>query len=348
MKNMKTILQLLFNIVLVICPFIGKGANVELPFLIERKKEIVKEFDVKRSHVFSVTNQYGEVKVNLWDKKTIRVEISILANAPTDELAQSYLNAVSVAESKSGNTISLHTKIQGEAFGRSIKKMNNKGEKNFAQIDYVIFMPQENSLAVHNSFGKIDIPFFKAPLTVNSQYGSFYAKDLQSLDNDIEISFGKGNIAKMNGGKLNAQYSNMELTQGQNINIINKFGNLNIGDIADIGADIQYSNASIGLVRGNGKINLSFSGKFNVKRLANAGNKMDIHASYSGVTLPAESTKFDVTVSYGKFDYPEGTILTLKPDKSSDLTKHYKGTVGSGSGTAITITSSFGNVHLQN
>ena len=345
---MKTIQQLLFNIILVICPFIGKGSNVELPFLIERKKEIVKEFDVNRSHVFSVTNQYGEVKVNLWDKKTIRVEIKILAHAPTAEIAQSYLDAVSFVENRSGNTISLSTKIQGEAFGKSIKNKQNNGERNVAQIDYVIFMPQENSLAVHNSFGNINIPFFKAPLTVNSRYGSFSAKDLQHIDNDIEISFGKGNIEKMNCGKLNAQYSNMELTQGQNINIINKFGNLNIGDIADIGADIQYSNASIGLVRGNGKINLSFSGKFNVKRLANAGNKMDIHASYSGVTLPAESTKFDVTVSYGKFNYPKDTNLTLKPDKSSDLTKHYKGTVGSGSGTAITITSRFVNVHIQN
>jgi hypothetical protein len=345
---MKLIQPLLFSFFLVICPLLSIGSHVEVSFLIERKKEIVKEFDVKNAHVFSVTNQYGDVKVNLWDKKTIRVEIKILAHAPTDELAQSYLDAVSITENNSGNTISLATKIKGQAFGKSIKNKQSNGERNVAQINYVIFMPQDNRLAVHNTFGNVDIAYFKAPLTVNCQYGSFTAKDLQSADNHIDISFGNGNILKMNSGKLNAQYSDLKLSQGQNINIINKFGNLNIGDIADIGADIQYSKATIDLVRGNGKINLSFSEKFSVKSLASTSKKMDIHAAYSAVTLPAESTNFDVTVSYGKFNYPKDVNMTLMPDKSSDLTKRYKGTVGAGSGAILTITSQFGNVSLQN
>ena len=39
----------------------------------------------------SVDNQYGQVKINLWDRKEIRVDVAITANAPSDQRATDYL-----------------------------------------------------------------------------------------------------------------------------------------------------------------------------------------------------------------------------------------------------------------
>jgi hypothetical protein len=52
--------------------------------LIEKRRNIVKVFDVKNNDLLMVDNQFGQVKINLWSKEEIKVEIIITANAPSD------------------------------------------------------------------------------------------------------------------------------------------------------------------------------------------------------------------------------------------------------------------------
>jgi hypothetical protein len=59
--------------------------------LVEKRRNIVKVFDVKNNDLLMVDNQFGQVKINLWSKEEIKVEIIITANAPTDGRASEYL-----------------------------------------------------------------------------------------------------------------------------------------------------------------------------------------------------------------------------------------------------------------
>ena len=132
--------------------------------------------------------------------------------------------------------------------------------------------------------------------------------------------------------------------------LTNKFGELNIGDVTNLDADIDYSGAKIGTMRGSGKIKLNYSGNFKIDQLTNSAENIDIQASYSSIILPADANQFNVTVTYGNFSYPSSNVnFSMQPSKDDKAykQKQYQGKVGTGSGTRITVVSRFGDVKLK-
>jgi hypothetical protein len=344
---MEMIKNLLYSFIVLI-PLISsaKEPDPDPKTLIERRRNIVKIFEVKSPDLLSVDNQFGQVKVNLWGKNEIRVEIVITANAPSDDRAGEYLNAVVIEEKRVKDQIVLTTQIDKSIFGHNLWA-GRKGEKNFIQIDYTVYMPKENALTVRNKFGNTDIPSFLAPLTVNSQNGTFSANHLENMENNIDVRYGKVKIGKMDGGRLDCQYSNLQLDHAKKIMLKNKSGALSIGDIINLDADIDYSGAIIGIMRGTGKIKLNYSGNFRINELTNSSENVDIQAAYSSVVLPAEANQFNVTVTHGNFTYPTDVNFSIQPSQAYQKVKQYQGKVGAGSGTKITVTSRYGDVKLK-
>lgn len=351
MTTKKTITALLlFNIALILPHILSAGPNdPEQGGLIEKRRNIIKVFDVKKSDLLVVDNQFGQVKVNLWDKEEIKVEIVITANAPSDSRASQYLSAVNIEEKRSKDEIALTTRIDRGQFANNGWN-NRKGEKNFVQINYTVYMPKENALVVRNEFGDTEIPFFHAPLTVDSRHGNFMATFLENADNVIDVKYGSAKIGKMDGGKLEFEYSKLSLDHGKKIMLINKSGDLHIGDVINLDANIDYSGANIGTIRGTGKIRLNYSGNFKIDELTNSAQNVDIQAAYSSVVLPAEANQFNVTVSYGNFTYPTSNVnFSVQPakDNKSYKPRQYQGKIGAGSGTKITVNSRYGDVKLK-
>lgn len=330
---------------------------------VEKRKSIVKIYDVTSRDNLTVENQFGDVKVALWERDEIRVDIVITANAASEDKAQEFLNAVSIAERRSGDQIILKTVIEkGTSFGNkwdNVKKMayNNNGEKSGIKINYQVSMPKQNALTVRNQFGNTTIPTFRAPLNIVNKFGSFYATDLQGGKYDIDVQFGKADIREMDHGKLNVQYSKLALDKAQILTLVNQFGSMQIGEVGKLNADIGYSGAKIGTVKESCKVNLSFSGGFQIEQLPRTADNVDINASYSSVRLPAlqdGDCQFDVTVSYGGFRYPTENsriMLTTQPGEndrsSSRMTKKYSGKVGNGSGPRVRVVSTFGDVSFR-
>jgi hypothetical protein len=343
---METIKNLLYSFILLLVPLVSSAIEPDPKTLIERRRNIVKVFEVTGPDLLSVNNQFGQVKVNLWAKKEIRIEIVITANAPSDERAGDFLNAVVIDERRVKNQIALTTNIDKSRFGQNLWN-NRKGEKNFIQIDYTVYMPKENALIVRNKFGDTDIPTFQAPLTVNAQNGTFSADHLENVETNIDVRYGKVKIGKMDGGRLDCQYSNLQLDHAKKIMLKNKSGELSIGDIINLDADIDYSGALIGIMRGTGKIKLNYSGNFRINELTNSSENVEIQAAYSSVVLPAEANQFNVTVTDGSFTYPTDVNFSMQPSQSYQKVKKYQGKVGAGSGTKITVTSLYGDVKLK-
>lgn len=343
----KYIIHLLFSIT--ILPQAVYAIDPNLSGLVEKRRNIVKIFDVKDQDLLLVDNQFGQVKINLWSKEEIKVEIVITANAATDGRAAEYLSAITIDEKREKNRINLTTIIDRNQFGQNAWN-NRKGEKNFIQIDYTVYMPKENALIVRNKFGNTDIPSFQAPLTIDSRYGTFSAASLTNAENTIDVRYGNAKIGKMDGGKMECQYSNITLDQVTRLLLNNKFGELSIGDVTNLDADIDYSGAKIGTIRGSGRIKLNYSGNFNIGEMKNSGENVDIQAAYSSVTLPADANRFNVSVTYGNFSYPSSNVnFTQQPSKEDKAykMKQYQGKVGTGSGPKITVISKYGDVRLR-
>lgn len=318
---------------------------------VERKKTILKVYEVSDKENLFLDNQYGHVKINLWDKKEIRVDIVITANCASDDDVAAYLNSVKIEENKSGGQIRLKTVIDRKSYGGIWNALKNVlNSKNSVRIDYSVTMPKNIALAVHNEFGDINIPSFQAPLTIDTRYGGFYAEELGGERNTIAVSYGKAAIGKINDGVLDIRYSHLAVDKAHNLTLVNKYGKLTIGQINELTADIDYSGGfHIGKLLETCTINLSYSGGFNIGELPQSANAVTIRAAYSSIVIPVESGNFDVTVSYGNVSFPKNgrTSFTSQPaEGKSNTTKQYEGKIGSGNGTRVKVVSRYGSVNL--
>ena len=323
----------------------------------EKKKTIIKLFDVDEKDNLLIDNQFGEVTIGLWNKNEIRIQITITANSDSDERVQRYLDAVTIEEKRTGNQIVVRTHFsQNVTSNWNVVSWKSNGERNYVKINYDVMMPKQTALSVRNKFGNTMIPAFHAPLTVYHRYGNFSADDLTNHSTDLNIAYGKANIRALDQGKLAMAYGNLDLSRANVLTLTNQSGKMHIGEVGRLDANIDYSGATIGTVRESGKIRLNFSGGFRIDQLSKGADNIDIQASYSSVSLPMDSEEecdFDVTVSYGNFNYSSGPSIHFKsqPNDSDNrgprLTKQYVGKIGNGSGPKIRVTSKFGNVNFR-
>ncbi|QJD78239.1 DUF4097 family beta strand repeat-containing protein [Spirosoma rhododendri] len=349
-------MKILYSVLLVALPLL---ARAEDPWadMVERKKTIIKSYDVSANDVLTVDNQFGQVSVGLWDKPEIRVEIAVMAGASTEAKAQSYLDAVEIEDKRAGNQIAVKTHFgQSSISNWNFNGWRKNGDRNYVKINYTVTMPRRNALSIRNKFGNTSIPTFHAPLTVHSRYGNFSADDLTNNDTDLDIAYGKADIRTVDQAKLEVAYADLELSKANILTLVNKFGKTRIGDVGKLNADIDYSGAQIGTLRESGKIRLSFSGGFRIEQLPKTADNVNIESSYSSVALPIANSgdcDFNVTVSYGNFNYTSSPAMhfSLQPDDSNNrgpkLTKQYVGKVGAGTGTKVKVVSRFGNVSFK-
>ncbi len=321
----------------------------EINSFVEKKKTIVKVFEVGPHTQLNIDNQFGDVKINLWNKREIRVDIVISANASNEAKALEYLNNVTIEEKKETNGVHLTTAISRRPSGATF--WGNRQEDNSLRIDYQVSMPSSNPLHVKNKFGNTDIPLFSAPLTVEALHGNFNARDLENIHNTITVMYGDAAIGKMGGGKVDAKYSKLDLSQVKSLILSNKFGKLTIGEVESLNADIDYSGAKVGTLTGSGTVKLSYSNGFTLNECT--ADNISIQADYSSVVLPADASRFDVTVTYGSFQYPPKSQVSFTnyPDKNINpgKTRQYEGVV-SGSGNKISnikVVSKYSSVRLK-
>ena len=114
--------------------------------MVEKKKTYSKSYTVSSSDKISLSNQFGEMKINTWEKNEVKVDVIITAEAGTDEKAQEILNSINIEDGKSGGGVYFKTKI-----AESKTQHRSRGEKQSFDIDYTVYLPAGNPLEANNS-----------------------------------------------------------------------------------------------------------------------------------------------------------------------------------------------------
>ena len=336
---------------------------------IEKKKVITKSFTVDAKDKLSINNQHGEVKVELWNKNEIKVDITITGYGNTEKKAQELLDNVEIIDKREGEKISFKTLIDSDndswSWGNNWSWKGDKKDddcnncptnKKGVEVNYMIYMPRTNSLSVSNKYGKTIIAQFAAPLRITSNYGSFTSDRLTGADKDIFVQYGSSNIKQMDDGDLHIAYSKLNIDKADNLKLTNNYGSVTLDDINNLDGTFQYSSGKIGRINETGKLSISYSDGVQLSELSKTLKSLDIRSNYTAVKLPVNgdvNADFEVTTTYANFRYPQGKLtFTVNPDENEDddrkmgwqSTKTYKGKIGKGSNTKITIKTNYAGV----
>lgn len=275
--------------------------------MVEKKKTYSKSYAVSSADKISLRNQFGELKINTWDKNEVKVDVTITAEAGTDERAQRLLDAIDIEDGKSGNSVYFKTRIGNNNNNRG------KGEKQSFNIDYVVYLPSGNYLDARNEFGPITMGDYKGKVYLESKFGSLTTGNL-SGNADVNVEFGQGNIGGMNSGEVTIKFS-----QG----VVHKLS-------GDVKAVLEYSGVKLG-VENNIK-NLQVKNSYTQLYLdvpTNLSANFDISTSFSDVK---NKTSFPIKKEGDDGDGPKFDF-------------RYYGKSGSG-GSTVKVKASFGDVTI--
>lgn len=280
-------------------------------FAVEKKKTYNKTYSLTASQKVFIKNSFGSVVINNHKSSEVKVEVTIIAKASTEERAQDILDNISIND-KAGSTVSFETKIdnaKGNQRGR-------KGENQSMEVNYVVYMPESNPLELQNEFGKSEIGDRSGSTEITQKFGELTVGALTNVD-AIRVEFGSISAEKLAGGKTSFSYSEVKVKSfsGAVKSTLEFCGKTRLGfsnEVTDVNINNSYSDIEIILPS-------SFNGTY------------DIHTSFS---------EFDNNTSFKIKDTDDNE------DRGPKFDRDYAGKSGTGA-CKVKIRSSFGKIKLN-
>jgi hypothetical protein len=281
---------------------------------VEKKKTYSKSYTVSNSEKISIYNQFGELKINTWDKNEVKVDVTITAEASTDAKAQDILDRISIEDGKKDGGVYFKTKFEKEK-----DKNWGKGEKQGFHIDYIVYAPARNPLNAHNEFGPMTIGDYNGEVSLQSKFGSLTTGKLTNVKK-VSVEFGKANIGSINNGKIEIKFSKASI---ENLD----------GDV-----DVNFEFCDVAKLKvDNNTSALNINNKFSQLYL-------DLNTNISA--------SFNISTSFGELK--NKTNFQIKEEGEDDddnkhhgpkFNKKYSGKTGGGN-TTMKIKSEYGQVTL--
>jgi hypothetical protein len=333
----------------------------------EVTKEFHKEYTAGANTTLDISNRYGDVVIQSWDKDQVKIDVKVTVEMPNREKAEKLLSYIDVQFSEGENRISAKTVID-DKFNFTGWGM---GSKKFS-IDYNIKMPVGLALSLANKYGNTDIDELHGLLNLDIKYGNLTAGKLtrgniKPLSN-LNIAYGKGTIDEAGWLSIIMRYcGTMDITKSQALLLDSKYSKLRIGETSSIVGESKYDNLRIeninNLVLENGYTEVNIGtlnkkleykgsyGSFSVDRIPAGFEKIDVETHYMGVRLGIEenaSYNLDARVSYGGLKYNEDNFKNQRrivENNSSEI----EGVVGKEESPSakVNVIASYGSVRLN-
>jgi hypothetical protein len=324
----------------------------------EKRKSVNKTYKVSRTTVVKLSNSFGKIHVETWDKNEVKIDIDIIVRASNDDRAQDLLDKIRIE-------IDDDNPSAGLSFETSIG--NNKSGRNTSfEINYDVSMPGYNSLELKNSFGDVYLSDLSGDADINVKYGNFNAGRLTG-NSDIDLSFGSGfsEIDAMTKGDLKVSYSKLgveeigildvhssfstfETGKAETIDLIAKYGEVDIGEIDVLEADVNFSGFELGKINKSLVLNIDYGGSLEIG-VGKTVQLLDITSSFGPVNIeldPGINAIVEARLSFCDLRYDEESIKFSKIIKDH-TSSEYEGKIGNGAGTRIKIVSKYGNVRID-
>jgi hypothetical protein len=305
----------------------------------EKIKTYSKSYPVDGNDKLSISNKYGRVNVNTWNKNEVKVDVQIKADATDNDMAQKLIDAITISDSKDGNEVAFKTNFANSSNGSMWNLFNNMNDHHKVEVNYTIYMPSTMALQMSNRYGAVVLPNLSGKVILDNAYGSLVAKSLSNSYNELNLRYYEVNIDELSGVELNLSY-----------------GSLKLGTVGKLDANVNYAPVDIARLNTSGSLNVRYGGGIKINEISKALKSLDIDSKYSSVNINLrgdESFNFDVTVRYNSFNFDENKVKITSKSPSDEergyrSTKNYKGYVGnSNSSNHITINSTYQSVKLE-
>ena len=246
-------------------------------------KQINKRFKITPETRVEITNKYGEIKINTWEKDSIIFEVKIKVEDKKLSKLEKALDDVDFDFINSQHFVIARTKV-GENRSGIEKEIANFKESVFQsdskiEIDYTVWMPKTNQLKVENKFGDIYIDDYLGDIEIILSNGNLKSHDFEGKAN-LKLSFADATINQMKTGRLDCNYSEIFIKKAGKIDIASKSSEFEIIEIKDLNTDSRRDKFRIQMID-----NLDARGSFTNYRITEFKNTLNLKTEYGDLDI---------------------------------------------------------------
>ncbi len=243
-----------------------------------KEKRIVKSFPLFAETEIEISNKYGDITLEEWDKDSIRVEIHYKVSSNKESKLEKTFNAIDFDFRANKYYVVVNTEIEGgDTFWSDVSDIasNLFSGGTHTSIDYKVYAPAKQFLTLKLKYGNIYMANHKGSLSIDLSNGNLKAHHL-SGDSELEVEFGDATIDFIAVGVLKLNYANITIEEAETLNFNSQSSEIEIEEVQTIILDSKRD-------------------KFNIDEV----ESIEGSASFSRINLNELKMKADLTTKYG-------------------------------------------------
>jgi hypothetical protein len=326
---------------------------------IEVTKKVFEKYSLDANEVAALTNKYGKMHINTWDKSEITVEVTVRAWAGNERRAKEILDRIEIKYGKTGNTVHFETIINSSG---SININSNNG----FEINYMVNMPAKSGLKLNNRYGAVFLDNFSGSLDATIKYGSFKANKITGANKKLDIAYSSADIEQLENGTLDLSYGNGIIREGGKVTVNNRYGKMTYENVKELRTDTKYggilieneaetiignmaySDFKVHRLKKEIRMEARYAGSFSIDEVSKGFSEIDLNGAYSSFTVyfgSGQNFEFSTSTAYGsiKMDVAGADI---RRDISQSQTQTLEGQVGKGGGK-VRINTKYGSIRMR-
>ncbi len=299
---------------------------------------ISKTFKIAPSGTLEISNKYGSVYVDTWEKDSIRINLEFIISEKNENKFKKIKNSVNF--DFSGNNLYRSVKTQyGSGYSslfKDLREATNLFSSNDDQthVDYYITIPNYINLKIVNKYGNIILPSLLGDVNITLANGDFQARDLKG-NNRIDQSFGSARINNIDQGHLNLNFVETQVSKANKLTIESKSSDIRLeevnlfkltakrGDIEIDRANYLFSETEfcelfINQVSSEVNIRLKYGVLKNLSCMSGF-NSVKVYSDHANVRLKLpHNDAFNIKASYQKATCNDSKKINWKPAEVID------------------------------
>ena len=253
-------------------------------------KEIKKQFAVTPETRIEISNKYGTVELNTWEKDSVVVEIKIEVEERKRSKLERSMNKIDFDFTNNQHFLIIRSLVDKNM--STLEKEFLKFKETILQsggnmkIDYSVWLPENNELRVENQFGDIFIGDYKGNVEIDLSNGNLKSHDFEGRLKLI-LHFADATINQINSGRLESNYSDVYIKNAGFLRIDSKSSDFEILEIDELDADSRRDKFRIRLVDV-----IEAQGSFSNFRLNELTDRLMLRTEYGDIDIEKTAPDF--------------------------------------------------------
>ena len=265
----------------VVSLFVLTGLNVNAQFT--ETREFVRRFSIKPETRIDITNKYGRIELNTWEKDSVVIKFRMEINEKKPVKLEKTLDNLDFDISNSQYYLVVKTQIDKnrsqieselQKFKETILQTNGS-----IRIDLTVWLPDNHELRLENKFGDIIMGDYKGETQVILSNGKLKMGDLPKRS-ILNLSFADAEINNMPTGRIVSNYSDIVVKNSGILRLESKSSTIEIINSEDLSIDSRRDKFRIRLAD-----KLDATGNFSQFRITELKDKANLRLTYGSLEM---------------------------------------------------------------